>query len=176
MEFKKVIEKRRSVRRFTAQPVPAEVRERLTEVALTAPSSRNSRSTRLLFVDDPELLERMSAMRDFGAAFLKHCTLAVVILGDTGRSDLWRENGAITATLLQLACVDEGLASCWVHINDRPREKANPQAGTAEEYLRTFLPIPEGCRPLCALAVGYSDFTPAALPPMSREELVVGNE
>ena len=25
--------------------------------------------------------------------------------------------------ILQLACVDEGLASCWVHIDGRPRRK-----------------------------------------------------
>ena len=87
-----------------------------------------------------------------------------MVLGDTSSSDLWRENAAITATVVQLACVDEGLASCWVHVNGRPRRKDAPDGETAADYLRQFLPIPDGCEPLCAIAAGYSDFTPAPLP------------
>ena len=90
--------------------------------------------------------------------------LAIVVLGDTTKSDLWRENAAISATILQLACVDEGLASCWVHIDGRPRRKDEPGGETAAGYLRSFLPIPADCQPLCAVAAGYSDFTPAPLP------------
>ena len=103
-------------------------------------------------------------MRDYGSAFMKGAPLAIVVLGDTTKSDLWRENAAISATILQLACVDEGLASCWVHINGRPRRKDEPGGETAAGYLRSFLPIPADCQPLCAVAAGYSDFTPAPLP------------
>ena len=35
----------------------------------------------------------------------------------------------------------------------------------AADYLRSFLPVPDGCEPLCAIALGYSDFVPAPLPP-----------
>lgn len=164
MEFKQIIEKRRSVRKFDAAAVPAEVVDRLLQAALTAPSSRNTRSVRLLVVDDPALVARMADMRDYGSAFMKNAPLAVVVLSDVMKGDLWRENAAIAATILQLACVDEGLASCWVHINGRPRRKAEPDGEQAADYLRTFLPIPAGCEPLCAVAIGYSDFVPAPLP------------
>ena len=99
--------------------------------------------------------------------------LAIVVLGDTASSDLWRENAAITATVVQLACVDEGLASCWVHVNGRPRRKDAPDGETAADYLRTFLPIPDGCEPLCAIAAGYSDFTPAPLPATDDEARII---
>lgn len=164
MEFKEIIRKRRSVRKFRQQAVPRAVTERLLEAALSAPSARNSRSTKLLVVDDPAAVARMAGMRDYGAGFMKEAPMAVVVLGDTSRSDLWRENGAIAATLLQLACVDEGLASCWVHVDGRPRLKDAPEGEKAADYLRTFLPIPEGCEPLCAIVLGYSDFVPAPLP------------
>ena len=165
MEFKKIIAARRSVRKFAPQPVARETLDRLLAAALTAPSSRNSRSTRFLAVDDPAAVARMAGMRDYGAAFMKGAPAAVVVLGDTAATDLWRENCAIAATILQFACVDEGLASCWVHIDGRPRLKEEPAGETAADYLRTFLPIPEGCEPLCAIALGYSDFVPAPLPP-----------
>lgn len=164
MDFKELIAKRRSVRKFTDRPVPGEVVDRILAEALTAPSARNTRTTRFLVVDDPALVARMAEMRDYGSGFLKNATLAIVILGDTTTSDLWRENAAISATVLQLACVDEGLASCWVHICGRPRRKDDPEGEKAADFLRSFLPIPESCEPLCAIAIGYSDFVPAPLP------------
>ena len=131
MEFKELIAKRRSVRKFTDREVPREVVDRILAEALSAPSARNTRTTRFLVVDDPVLVARMAEMRDYGSAFLKGAPLAVLVLGDTSASDLWRENAAISATVLQLACVDEGLASCWVHVNGRScpfPTAANPSA------------------------------------------------
>ena len=164
MEFKELIEKRRSIRKFSERAVPREIVDRILHETLSAPSARNTRTTRLVVVDDPALVARMADMRDYGSAFMKGAPLAIVVLGDTTKSDLWRENAAISATILQLACVDEGLASCWVHIDGRPRRKDEPGGETAAGYLRSFLPIPADCQPLCAVAAGYSDFTPAPLP------------
>lgn len=176
MEFKQILAKRRSVRRFTDREVPREVVERLLAQTLTAPSSRNCRSTRLLVVDDPALVARMADMRDYGSAFLKGAPLAVVVLGDTTKSDLWRENAAIAATVLQLACVDEELASCWVHVHGRPRRKDDPSGPQAADYLREFLPVPAGCEPLCVVALGFSDFTPAPLPAADDAQRIIRME
>ena len=131
MEFKELIEKRRSIRKFSERAVPREIVDRILHETLSAPSARNTRTTRLVVVDDPALVARMADMRDYGSAFMKGAPLAIVVLGDTTKSDLWRENAAISATILQLACVDEGLASCWVHIDGRPRRKDEPGGETA---------------------------------------------
>ncbi len=40
----------------------------------------------------------------------------------------------------------------------------NPTGRAPADYLRSFLPVPADCEPLCAIAAGYSDFTPAPLP------------
>ena len=71
MEFKELIAKRRSVRKFTDREVPREVVDRILAEALSAPSARNTRTTRFLVVDDPALVARMAEMRDYGSAFLK---------------------------------------------------------------------------------------------------------
>ena len=173
MEFKELIAQRRSIRRFSDRPVPREVVDRLLAEALTAPSARNTRTTCFLVVDDPALVARMADMRDYGSAFLKGAPLAILVLGETSESDLWRENAAISATVLQLACVDEGLGSCWVHVHGRPRRKEAPEGEKAADYLRSFLPIPDSCEPLCAVAVGYSDFHPAPLPPHDDEARII---
>ena len=173
MEFKDLLAGRRSVRKYSERDVPREVVERLLRETLTAPSSRNSRSTRLLVVEDPATVARMAAMRDYGSGFLTGAPRAIVVLGDTAASDLWKVNAAISATVLQLACVDEGLASCWVHVEGRPRRKEDPAGEQAADYLRSFLPIPEGCEPLCVIAFGYSDFRPAPLPPADDEARII---
>ena len=173
MEFKELIAQRRSIRRFSDRPVPREVVDRLLAEALTAPSARNTRTTCFLVVDDPALVARMADMRDYGSAFLKGAPLAILVLGETSESDLWRENAAISATVLQLACVDEGLGSCWVHVHGRPRRKEAPEGEKAADYLRSFLPIPDSCEPLCAVAVGYSDFHPAPLPPHDDQARII---
>ncbi len=173
MELKTILRKRRSVRRFLARPVPKEVIGTLIHAALAAPSARNSRSTRFIVVDDAATIARMAGMRDYGSAFMSHAPAVVLVLGDRSKSDLWRENAAIAATILQLACVDEGLASCWVHVHGRPCRQEAPDGEQAETFLRSLVPVPEQANILCAIALGYSDFTPAELPPRDDTECVV---
>lgn len=164
MEFKDILAKRRSVRRFDDRRVPREVIDRLLKETFTAPSSRNSRSTRIMVVEDRDIIARMAEMRDYGSAFLKNAPLAFVVMGDGNASPMWRTNCAISATILQLACVDEGLASCWVHVDGRPHVQAEPEGKSALDCLRELLPLPEECGVLCVIAAGYSDFQPAPLP------------
>ena len=86
---------------------------------------------------------------------------------------MWLDNCVITATILQLAVVDEGLASCWVHVNDRPCLKDEPEGAKADDYLRELLDLPSRYGILCAVALGYSDFEPKPLPPYEGEERVM---
>ena len=150
-----MIEKRRSVRRFMGQAVPEEAIARMLKAALSAPSSKNSRSSSFMVIDKPELLEHISTMRDFGSAFLKDAPLAVLVMGDPALADTWEANASISATYLQLAAEALGFGSCWVHVNGRTLVTADPNSGRSDDYLRTFLPVPEGRRILCAVAIGY---------------------
>lgn len=171
MEFGKVIETRRSVRKYLPQRVERDLIQRiLSRVADHAPAARNIRSTRFLAVDDAAAIARIAAMRDYGSAFAAGAPCAVLVMGDPAMSDLWRENAAIAATMVLHELVDAGLAGCWIHVEGRPCLKAEPQGRQAEAALREFLPVPEGCRVLCVIACGYSDFTPAPLPDRDRTD------
>ena len=139
MEFKEILRRRRSVRKYLSRPVEREVLDTVLREALAAPSSRNSHSTHLRVLTDPETIARIARMRDYGSAFLEHAPAVVL--------------------------VEAGLASCWVHVNGRPCLKDRPDGAQAEDYLREFLPVPAEHGILCAVALGYSDFEPAALPP-----------
>ena len=164
MDFKKVLDSRRSVRRFSPTAVSREILLDIVNQTLTAPSSRNMRTSRFIIVDDKPTLEKLSKMRDYGSEFMKDATAAIIIAADTTKTDLWRENCAISATIMQLAIVNAGLASCWVHIGGRPRLKDVPEGEQAEQYIRTFIDIPEHWSLECAIALGYSDYQPKPLP------------
>lgn len=126
MEFKEILRRRRSVRKYLSRPVEREVLDTVLREALAAPSSRNSHSTHLRVLTDPETIARIARMRDYGSAFLEHAPAVVLVEGDRTATDLWRENAAITATALLFAATDAGLASCWVHVNGRPCLKDRP--------------------------------------------------
>ena len=80
---------------------------------------------------------------------------AIVVLGDSRKTDLWEVNCAISATFLQLSAVEHGLGSCWVHIAGRQRSKDGSIPGNAEDYVRKLLGIEENMRILCLIALGY---------------------
>ena len=155
MEFQEVIRKRHSVRQFTDQAIERDIIDTILDLTSTAPSSRNSRSSCFMVVEDKDTLEAISQMRESGSAFVKDAAAAIVVMGDTSKTDLWLDNAAISATYLQLCATAMDLGSCWVHVNGRPRSKKDASMGLAEDYLRELLGIREGLGILCVIALGY---------------------
>ena len=155
MDFLEVIEKRHSVRKYADRPVEKEILDAIVKVAQTAPSSRNSKSSAFMIVEDRDTLDALSQMRDYGSALLTGAQAAIVVMGDESKTDLWVDNCAISATFIQLAVTAMDLVSCWVHINGRPCKRLEPDGDKAEDYVRNLLGIKEGTRPYCVIAIGY---------------------
>ena len=157
MDFLEVIEKRHTVRKYADRPVEKELLDAIVKVALTAPSSRNSKSSAFMIIEDRDTLDALSQMRDYGASPLKSAQAAIIVMGDESKTDLWVDNCAISATFIQLAVTAMDLASCWVHINGRLCLKDEPDGRTSDDYVRELLGIREGLRPYCAVAIGYPE-------------------
>lgn len=155
MDFLEVIEKRHSVRKYSDRPVEKELLDAIVKVAQTAPSSRNSKSSAFLIIEDRDTLDALSQMRDYGSALISGAPAAIVVIGDETKTDLWIDNCAISATFIQLAVTAMDLASCWVHCNGRPRLKAEPDGAKAEDYVAGLLGLKDGLRPYCVVAIGY---------------------
>lgn len=155
MDFLEVIEKRHSVRKYAEKPVEKEILDAIVKVAQTAPSSRNSRSSAFMIIEDRDTLDALAQMRDYGSALLCGAQAAIVVMGDETKTDLWVDNCAISATFIQLAVTAMDLVSCWVHINGRPCLKNEPEGAKAEDYVRDLLGLKDGIRPYCVVAIGY---------------------
>ena len=157
MDFLEVIEKRHTVRRYADRPVEKELLDAIVKVAQTAPSSRNSKSSAFMIIEDRDTLDALSQMRDYGASPLKSAQAAILVMGDESKTDLWVDNCAISATFIQLAVTAMDLVSCWIHINGRLCLKDEPDGRKSDDYVRELLGIREGLRPYCAVAIGYPE-------------------
>ena len=110
-----------------------------------------------MIIEDRDTIDALSLMRDYGASPLKSAQAAIVVMGDTSKTDLWVDNCAISATFIQLAVTAMDLVSCWIHVNDRPRLKDLPEGERADDYVAELLGIKDGLHPYCIVAIGYPE-------------------
>ncbi len=172
MTFNDIISHRRSRRRFESRPVEKDKIDAILRAAFKAPSSKNCRSTRLAVVEDRETLAKIADMRSTGSAFVKDAPVAIVVMADPALTDLWVDNCAITATIIQLAAESLGLGSCWVHVNGRLHREHQPEKGAAGEYLHTFLNVPKNYNFLCVIVLGYPSDNPKPHPEQDDSDKV----
>ena len=151
--FFSLIQKRRSIRKYTKQPVEKEKVEKLLEAALRAPSSRSFNPWEFVVVSDRNLLEKLSEAKPHGSAFLKNAPLGIVVLADSEKSDVWIEDASIACIFIQLAAESLGLGSCWIQIRKRMRNRSE----TAEAYISGLLNIPKNLCVEAMIAIGYPD-------------------
>ncbi len=144
---------RRSIRRFTSDPIPAEDVRLIMEAALMAPSSKSSRPWQFVLVDDPDTLERLSQCRQGGAGPVAKCSLAVVVCADSSLTGPWIEDATIAATYIQLQAQDLGLGTVWIQVRDRFDAAGVP----ADENIQGILGIPETISIECIVAIGHPD-------------------
>ena len=157
MDFLQVIEKRKTFRRYSDRPVEREILDAIVKVAQTAPSSRNSKSSAFMIIEDKDTLEALSQMRDYGASPLKSAQAGILVMGDPSKTDLWVDNCAISATFIQLGVTAMDLVSCWIHINERPVLKDEPDGAKSNDYVVNLLGIKDGLKPYCIVAIGYPE-------------------
>jgi nitroreductase len=146
-----LIQSRRSCRIFTEQPVEESKIQTLLKAALWSPTSKNNRPWEFVVVDDKHLIEQLSMSKPHGAEFLKGAPLAIVVVADPSKSDVWVEDTAIAATLIQLTAEDIGLGSCWIQTRLRDHENGS----SSSDCVKKSLAIPDSYEVASVIAVGY---------------------
>jgi nitroreductase len=146
-----ILKKRRSIRKFEPRPVEAEKIEILTEAILRSPSSRGRNPWEFVVVTDPATLKVLGQAKQHGAEFLSGAPLAFVIAADPERCDVWVEDCAIAAIILQLTAVSIGLGSCWAQI----RLRVHRDGRSAETHVREAVGLPVNMVVDCIVGIGY---------------------
>jgi len=151
--FHDLLLNRRSIRKYTDEPVDPQHVKMIIEAALTAPSSKSVRPWQFVVVEDRDMLQRLGQCKPNYATSIANAPLAVVVTADITKSDAWIEDASIAAVLMQLQATDLGLGSCWVEVRDRYGNDGEP----AEEYVREALGIPEEFGVLCIISFGHKN-------------------
>ena len=89
MEFKELVQQRRSHRKFTAEEVNGDDVKLILRAALMSPTSKGQRAWQFVVVDDKTDLEKLSDAKDLGGQFLRDAAPAVVVLRAPLQNDCW---------------------------------------------------------------------------------------
>ena len=155
-----LLRKRRSIRKFAAKPVEQEKIAYLVESMLRSPSSRSLNPWEFVVVQDAATLEALSKAKPHGATFMKNAPLAIVVLADPKKCDVWVEDCSIASILLHLAATDLGLGSCWIQIRLREHDASKNASG----YIAELLGLPDGMEVEAVIAFGYPEENKAGHP------------
>ena len=143
----KSIMDRRSVRKYTSEPVTEEQLHTLLECAMLAPSAKDVRSWRFVVVDDREILNELSENHPY-ARMLKQAPMCICVCGvDNPEVPGYYQQDCAAATMnILIAAKEMGLGTCWMGVSPRPERM---------ETVRRILGIPEDIMPFNMIAVGH---------------------
>ena len=163
MEFKDVIARRYSCKKYDGRPVPEDKLLAVLEAARTAPTAKNLQEHHIYVFRSPEALEKIDAATPcrYGAGTVLAVTYdrTNVYIYPGGKQDSGAEDASIVATFLMLAAAAEGLDSCWLNRFDAAEVKK-------------ALDLPEEQEVLMLLDLGYAAPEAGPLPNhFKRKEL-----
>ena len=145
---------RRSIRRFTNEPVTQEQITSLLQAAMTAPSAGNQQPWEFIVARERAPLEEVTTFHHY-SEMLKEAPAAIIVCADVKRSkypfDYWIQDCSAATQNMLLAAVSAGLGTCWLGIYPQPERV---------EGVRRIFGIPESIVPFAIVAVGY----PARVP------------
>lgn len=150
MELIEILENRRSVRKYTGEPLSGKEIKMIVDAGLLSPTSRGKQSAEFIVVRDKEMLERLSECREGSAKMLAEADCAIVVIGNESVTDVWTEDCSIAMSNMHLMADSLGLGSCWI----QGRLRTAPDGRTTEEYVRECLRFPEDCRLEAILSLG----------------------
>ncbi|MGI6604993.1 MAG: nitroreductase family protein [bacterium] len=139
---------RRSIRKYTSQPVPDELVESLLKAAMSAPSAHNSQPWHFVVIKDRSILNEITTFHKY-AQMLKEAPLAIAVCGEPGLEKAkgrWPSDCAAATQNILLAGHAKGLGTCWIGIYPDEEREAN---------LRKLLQMPDTIVPFSLVAVGY---------------------
>ncbi len=148
MEAIEAILSRRSIRKYTSEPVSEEQVKKIMECAMAAPSAGNQQPWHFVVVDDRATLDAITTVQTH-TMMLKEAPMAVIVCGDPSTAripTMWPEDCAAATQNILLAAHALGLGTCWCAAY--PNEKT--MAG-----LRGLLGMPETLVPFSIIALGH---------------------
>ncbi len=156
MDALEAIRNRRSIKKYTGDPVPQETLQQLVEAAYSAPSGANKNPWQFVVVTDRTTLDLLAGAHQY-CGWLKSAQAAIAILADPAESRYWLEDCSAAAENILIACTALGLGAAWaaMYLSDDVEE-----TDRRELIVREILGVPDDLRVPIVLGIGV----PAAQP------------
>ena len=139
---------RRSIRKYTGEPVDDETVEKLLRAAMAAPSAGNQQSWRFVVLRDRGAREAVAACSPY-AGMLPGAAVGIVVCGETvgeKHEGYWVQDcSAATENILLAACA-MGLGGVWLGFH--PNEER-------AKCCATVLGLPDSVVPLAVISIGH---------------------
>lgn len=156
MDVLEAIRTRRSIRKYTGDPVPEEMLNQILEAGRWAPSASNSQPWNFIVLRDKKLRKGIAEVTTYGK-FLDEAPLGIAVVVDPKVSTHPIEDGAIATQNMLLAAHALGLGACWI----------GAYGSVYEDKVKEMLKIPKGKRLLSIISMGF----PAQAREKGRKEL-----
>lgn len=156
MEVKEALLKRRSVRKFTDEPVSDDMINELLHAAMSGPSACNKKPWEFYVVLNEDKLKELKSSSMFTKLSAK---LAIIVCGNLSNAlpmqmaEYWIQDCSAATENILLRVTDLGLGAVWCGIHPQKR---------AIEKVRKILDIPEKQIPLNIIFIGHPDEYPEA--------------
>ena len=144
------INERRSIRKFTAEPISDRMLSTILRAGLQAPSAKNKRPCHFIVVSDKQILTEL-ARSNSNAAMLEGAACGIVVCGDCnieGMKEFLYADCAAAAQNMLLCIQGLGLAGVWCAVvsNSDWRKQIIEQ-----------LELPLKLEPIAVVALGHPD-------------------
>ncbi len=173
MDVYEALKERRSVRKYTSDPVPEEKLNKVLEAAQVAPSWKNKQCWRFIVVRNPERKEQLAAsMPESNPARMAVGETAPIVIvlcadtegsGDKDGKDYYMLDAGLAFQQLMLAAYAEGLGTCWVGLFD-------------EEKVREACAVPSEFRVVALTPLGVPAKQPSPRPRRDLSEITYAEE
>ena len=153
--IKNMIE-RRSIRKYTSEPVPQEIIDEIVEAGTYAATGRNAQSPIIIEVTNKELRDRLSALnakimgKEEGFDPFYGAPAMLIVLAKKERPT-YVYDGSLVMGNLMLAAHELGIGSCWIH-----RAKEEFESDWGRNLLRS-LGVNGDYEGIGHCALGYAD-------------------
>jgi nitroreductase len=148
MEAMDAILSRRSIRKYTGQPVPDEMIGELLKAAMSAPSAGNQQPWHFVVIRERSILDQIPKYHPY-SAMLKETSVAILVCGDLKsekHKGYWVQDCSAATQNLLIAAQAKGLGAVWLGVYPREDRVAG---------IRKLLGLPEHIVPLSLIPIGY---------------------
>ena len=139
MDALEAIRKRRSVRKYTGEPIPRADLETIVDAGRLAATGGNRQPWDFIVVTDPELIDQLKVAAEWMS---RAGAIIAVVLDPATR--WWIEDGSAAIENMLLAATALGYGSCWLEGWTLPHEQEFKELLRVPEEKRLLTLIPIG--------------------------------